>query len=50
MLIILLVCPIPESVKEAIKTLRDNNVKSFALDLRNNRFGSAETGIHLDFI
>ena len=37
-----------ESVKEAIKTLRDNNVKSFVLDLRNNRFGTAEIGIYVD--
>jgi hypothetical protein len=40
--------PPAESVKEAIKTLRDNNVKSFVLDLRNNRFGPAETRMYVD--
>uniref|UniRef100_A0A0E0NMS4 Tail specific protease domain-containing protein n=1 Tax=Oryza rufipogon TaxID=4529 RepID=A0A0E0NMS4_ORYRU len=33
------------SVKEALQKLRENNVKSFVLDLRNNRFGLAETGL-----
>jgi C-terminal processing protease CtpA/Prc len=40
--------PPTESVKEAIKTLRDNNVKSFVLDLRNNRFEPAEIGMYVD--
>lgn len=40
--------PPAESVKEAINTLRDNNVKSFVLDLRNNRFGPAEIGVYID--
>ena len=40
--------PPAESVREAIKTLRDNNVKSFVLDLRNNRFGHAETRVYVD--
>uniref|UniRef100_A0A453LLE9 PDZ domain-containing protein n=1 Tax=Aegilops tauschii subsp. strangulata TaxID=200361 RepID=A0A453LLE9_AEGTS len=33
------------SVKEAIKKLRENNVKAFVLDLRNNRFLPAELGV-----
>ncbi|XP_020394331.1 carboxyl-terminal-processing peptidase 2, chloroplastic isoform X2 [Zea mays] len=36
-----------ESVKEAIKTLRDNNVKSFVLDLRNNSGGLFPEGIQI---
>ncbi|KAG8096136.1 hypothetical protein GUJ93_ZPchr0013g36346 [Zizania palustris] len=28
------ICEIPVSIKEALKTLKDNNVKSFVLDLR----------------
>ncbi|KAL6911239.1 hypothetical protein ACP4OV_000044 [Aristida adscensionis] len=36
-----------ESVKEAIKTLRDNNVKSFVLDLRNNSGGLFPEGIEI---
>ncbi|KAL6635346.1 hypothetical protein ACP70R_028017 [Stipagrostis hirtigluma subsp. patula] len=35
------------SVKEAIKTLRDNNVKSFVLDLRNNSGGLFPEGIEI---
>nr|CAB3448320.1 unnamed protein product [Digitaria exilis] len=36
-----------ESVKEAIKTLRDSNVKSFVLDLRNNSGGLFPEGIQI---
>ncbi|TVU27737.1 hypothetical protein EJB05_19234 [Eragrostis curvula] len=36
-----------ESVKEAIKTLRENNVKSFVLDLRNNSGGLFPEGIEI---
>ncbi|WVZ73158.1 hypothetical protein U9M48_021502 [Paspalum notatum var. saurae] len=36
-----------ESVKEAIKTLRENSVKSFVLDLRNNSGGLFPEGIQI---
>lgn len=32
-------------MKEAIKTLRDNNVNAFVLDLRDNRWLSFDVGL-----
>nr|XP_011462430.1 PREDICTED: carboxyl-terminal-processing peptidase 2, chloroplastic isoform X2 [Fragaria vesca subsp. vesca] len=42
-------CVVPQSgaVKEAIKTLRDNNVNAFVLDLRDNSGGSFPEGIEI---
>ncbi|XP_068666199.1 carboxyl-terminal-processing peptidase 2, chloroplastic isoform X2 [Aristolochia californica] len=40
-------CEVPGAVKEAIETLRRNNVSSFVLDLRNNSGGLFPEGIEI---